>query len=534
MAPLPRTDMFFDDDIFDFASASAEAESAAAEAEAAAAEAEAAAAAEAEAAAAAERIAASHQRLDSIRTDFDERAAGFKTALQRVERMEAKYGGLQEEGCDTAQHCQPPVTKSQRLAASRLRYECAGLHENLTRTLFQLDEVPSHGDSDVRATRKRLATEVNQLADDAEELVKRAADIVRFLELGAESSSSSSDDSSSAPPSPAHSIDNGAADGDYDGGEEDVESFGDSEADDSDEDDGDDCDGRIDACDTDGGLGIHDNLCGDDDEDDDDNEVDDHDKDDDHDDFVGDHDDEEDEEEGDDEDEDEDEADEDDAEGEEVEDRQNVLDHATTDAAPMDIGDGDSDSDDESDHDEDDEQGDKSTGQSDVRCAQVECPSRVLRFGGGLSAPRWEGRAQLPQGTRIEDVEFEHHQTASPSWGFGGGLFDDDRQPSRQLLKVRTPARRRNGEKVEAVADLIFPSWADLKAARARVVNGGILVVDVPSRRPLAPAPRRNRRRVRQHQPEAGIFAPHMMFMGPGGPGFLSSDPFFGRTGIFV
>jgi len=72
--------------------------------------------------------------------------------------------------------------RATRMDSSRLRYECAGLHEKATRTLFTLDTVESHGDAGVRKTRKGLSVQLNALADEAELLASKASDHLATLE----------------------------------------------------------------------------------------------------------------------------------------------------------------------------------------------------------------------------------------------------------------------------------------------------------------------------------------------------------------
>lgn len=100
-----------------------------------------------------------------------------------------------------------------RMDSSRLRYDCAGLHEKATRTLFQLDTIESHGDASVRKTRKGLSLLLNALADEAEQLASEASDHLAALE----SLPAAEDDTSS--PSSASQTD----DADSDVGDDDEE-----------------------------------------------------------------------------------------------------------------------------------------------------------------------------------------------------------------------------------------------------------------------------------------------------------------------
>lgn len=68
------------------------------------------------------------------------------------------------------------------LDVSRLRYECAGLHEKATRALFRLDTVVSNGNQTVRTNRKELSIAFNTLADDAENLAEDVSALVAVIE----------------------------------------------------------------------------------------------------------------------------------------------------------------------------------------------------------------------------------------------------------------------------------------------------------------------------------------------------------------
>ena len=72
--------------------------------------------------------------------------------------------------------------KSIKMELSKLRYDCAGLHEYCTRTLFRLDAIESYNNENIRKDRKKLVIKVNKLADKSELLLKRVNNLINELD----------------------------------------------------------------------------------------------------------------------------------------------------------------------------------------------------------------------------------------------------------------------------------------------------------------------------------------------------------------
>ena len=71
--------------------------------------------------------------------------------------------------------------KSIKMELSKLRYDCAGLHEYCTRTLFRLDSIESYNNEEIRKNRKKIVVKVNKLADKSELLLKRVNQLIDEL-----------------------------------------------------------------------------------------------------------------------------------------------------------------------------------------------------------------------------------------------------------------------------------------------------------------------------------------------------------------
>ncbi len=106
-------------------------------------------------------------QLDEINKIYESYCVQYNTLLNRVSIYET-FDFISND-------------KSIKMELSMLRYDCAGLHEYCTRTLFRLDSIESYNNEEIRKNRKKIVVKVNKLADKSELLLKRVNQLIDEL-----------------------------------------------------------------------------------------------------------------------------------------------------------------------------------------------------------------------------------------------------------------------------------------------------------------------------------------------------------------